>query len=39
MMQSPLPLCASLIKEVHANGGDIRGLVPDCVLEALNTEA
>lgn len=30
---------SSLIKEVHANGGDIRGLVPDCVLQALNTEA
>ncbi|MGO2859957.1 MAG: pantetheine-phosphate adenylyltransferase [Brevibacterium sp.] len=30
---------SSLIKEVHANGGDIRGLVPACVLQALNTEA
>ncbi|MCD1285888.1 pantetheine-phosphate adenylyltransferase [Brevibacterium sp. GP-SGM9] len=30
---------SSLIKEVHANGGDISGLVPACVLQALNTEA
>lgn len=30
---------SSLIKEVHANGGDIRSLVPACVLQALNTEA
>lgn len=28
---------SSLVKEVHALGGDIRGLVPDVVLEALHT--
>ena len=28
---------SSLVKEVHALGGDVRGLVPDAVLEALHS--
>ena len=30
---------SSLIKEVHAGGGDVTGLVPDAVLTALRTGA
>ncbi len=30
---------SSLIKEVHRNGGDITGLVPAPVLDALNADA
>jgi len=30
---------SSLVKEVAAHGGDVRGLVPDAVLEALHTRA
>ena len=28
---------SSLVKEVAAHGGDVQGLVPDAVLEALHT--
>jgi pantetheine-phosphate adenylyltransferase len=30
---------SSLVKEVAAHGGNVRGLVPDAVLEALHTRA
>ena len=30
---------SSLVKEVASHGGDVRGLVPDAVLEALHTLA